>query len=502
MKIFRNIAFFFIIGIVFFGLINPLKSQSFSYHSDLPFNIDLSPLIPGEVTLKLIFYDRDNDKDLDLFLMGFKLDSSEIFSFIHFEYFIDYQENIGTRNIPDHANRKRAFDSFYFPDGPFLPSIGDLNNDNKLDFIAHAEIEFLTEAQSMIIYQNIGDSSVDEFEVIDSKNFGLEGLLPWSFLWPELVDLDSDGDLDILSSGNIPADFIFENLIPIANYAKNIGTPENPEFNSWFENPYNIKTDTLEEIMKAADLDNDGDVDILSLVSSNEMNTIHFKENQMNLIGKPNFEEGIENPFGLPMPDTTVSFIDLILADFNGDGDVDVYILTADNNTGEFSLALYENDLCVNNEVDVSISENSLSVSSEYEEYQWIDCDTDLEVANENASIFQASISGNYAIEVIDANGCLAISDCYEIIISETIETNDLAIRIFPNPNSGIFVIDNPSQKSIDQINVYDLNSKLVGKKTFFDKQIDCRFLPDGTYMLELVFKDQARKVFKISILK
>ena len=449
MKRYRNIAFFFIIGIVFFGLNNPLKGQSFSYHSDLPFNIDLNPLDSAELTLKLIFADRDNDKDLDLFLMGFGLDSSEIFSFNHFEYFIDYQENIGTRNIPDYAIRKRAFDSFYFPDGPFLPSIGDLNNDNKLDFIAHAEIEFLTEAQSMIIYQNIGDNSVDEFEVLDGENFGLKRLLPWSFLWPELVDLDSDGDLDILTSGNIPADFIFEKLIPIANYAKNIGTPENPEFISWFENPYNIKTDTLEEIMKPADLDNDGDVDILSLVSSIGLNTIHFKENQMNGLGKPNFKEGVENPFGLPMPAATVSFIDLILADFDGDGDIDVYILTADQNTGEFSLALYENGLCVVNEVDVSISENTLSVSSEYEVYQWIDCDTGLEVANENSFIFQASTSGNYAVEIIDVNGCIAISDCYEIIVSNITETNDLAIGIFPNPNSGVFVIDNPSQKKI-----------------------------------------------------
>ena len=67
MKRYRNIAFFFIIGIVFFGLNNPLKGQSFSYHSDLPFNIDLNPLDSAELTLKLIFADRDNDKDLIFF---------------------------------------------------------------------------------------------------------------------------------------------------------------------------------------------------------------------------------------------------------------------------------------------------------------------------------------------------------------------------------------------------------------------------------------------------
>ena len=502
MKRIRNIGCFFIIGFVVFGLINPLKSQSFTHHSDLPFNIDMNSLYPGELTLKLIFADRDNDKDLDLFLMGFGLDTSEIFSFNHFEYFIDYQENIGTRHSPDYGERKRAFNSFYFPKGPFLPSIGDLNNDHKLDFIAHAEIAFLTEVQSMIIYENIGTNTTDEFEVLDGKDFGLEGLWPWSFLWPELVDLDSDGDLDILTSGNIPADFIFKDLTPIANYAKNIGTPENPEFISWFENPFNIKTDTLEEIMKPADIDLDGDVDILSLVSMDGVNTIRFKENQTTAMGKPYFIEGIDHPFGLPIPGEIVSFVDLILADFDGDGDVDVYILTGDQITGDFNLALYENDLCVVNEVNVSISENTLSVSSEYAGYQWIDCNTGLEVANENASSFEASNSGNYAVEVRDINGCLAISDCHEIIVSNTTEVDNLEITIFPNPNNGLFVIDNPSEKIIDQVNLYNLNSKLVCTKSIFDKQIDCSNLSEGTYMLEMVFRDKTRKAFKIIIVE
>jgi hypothetical protein len=141
-------------------------------------------------------------------------------------------------------------------------------------------------------------------------------------------------------------------------------------------------------------------------------------------------------------------------------------------------------------------------VSSDYLEYQWIDCATGLELANENTFVFQPTISGNYAVEIVDVNRCLASSDCYEIIISNTTETNDLEIQIYPNPNSGTFIIDNQSQKTIAQINVYDFNSKLVVQKTNFENQIDCRYLAEGTYMLEMVFKDRTRKVFKISIIK
>lgn len=154
--------------------------------------------------------------------------------------------------------------------------------------------------------------------------FGLQSIQGASITLPALSDLDNDGDVDMIVAYSDTTAYQ-----SIFKYYLNEGTINNPEF---VDNGASIFADSIASadfIFSApvfADLDNDGDQDILAGTSDYASSTYDgkfiFFENTGSATN-PQFAAGVDNPFNLTPLETSLFWIPA-LADIDADGDLDM----------------------------------------------------------------------------------------------------------------------------------------------------------------------------------
>jgi hypothetical protein len=148
-----------------------------------------------------------------------------------------------------------------------------------------------------------------------------------------LIDIDNDGDLDLFTdSVNYSYSGGYYSISKNFNYQENIGTANNPIFNTPQLDPFNlspIPNDTsMISVRHFIDLDDDGDFDVLSNIiyqtygyyTSPFMSKYRYHEN-IGTPSSPNFASAVTNPFGLQdSPNIEFSAI----GDIDNDGDFDL----------------------------------------------------------------------------------------------------------------------------------------------------------------------------------
>ncbi|KAJ1444182.1 hypothetical protein B484DRAFT_297302, partial [Ochromonadaceae sp. CCMP2298] len=188
------------------------------------------------------FVDLDNDGDLDLM-------ATESGGEYH------YYENIGSSSSPAFgAVQTNPFGLAINGDAySWGVSFADLDNDGDQDMIAG------TQTGNYYYYENTGTVSSPTFGTKQSNPFSLTSTSA-NYSYPQFVDMDSDGDFDILA-GDISNGFY---------YYENIGTLFSPNFNTVVTNPYGLAAVTGNYTTPGiADIDGDGDLDILSGTNAN-----------------------------------------------------------------------------------------------------------------------------------------------------------------------------------------------------------------------------------------
>jgi hypothetical protein len=240
------------------------------------------------------FVDLDGDGDLDI------TDLSSVGEF----YFL---ENIGTAAVPSYAPRDTNLynitDTLSYPNHDFV----DLDNDGDLDLFIHEYGSLGT----FWYKENIGSSTSPNFGVAQQNPFNL--VMPNTQLRkPAFVDLDNDGDFDLMM-GNYAAGF---------TYFENTGTATSPSFAAAVSNPFGLSI-ALGVYMKLdfADLDQDGDMDLMTGVSfyDDTKNLLYFENT--GTATAPNFASAVTNPFGLPSSQAKGS---CSFGDIDNDGDMDI----------------------------------------------------------------------------------------------------------------------------------------------------------------------------------
>ena len=140
------------------------------------------------------FEDIDNDNDYDMFVGNFN-------------GFIQYFQNIGNSNnaefifIENIANIDMS--------GYSIPRLSDIDNDDDYDL-------FIGQLNGKIsFYENIGSASTYNFNFITDD---FENVDVGSRSAPEILDLDRDGDLDMIVGSGFGQIYYYENIGDINNY--------------------------------------------------------------------------------------------------------------------------------------------------------------------------------------------------------------------------------------------------------------------------------------------
>lgn len=196
------------------------------------------------------------------------------------------------------------------------PRFVDLDGDGDLDITNFIQNDF-------IFIENIGSSTAPNFTAPDTNSFGLPG----GFTYPnhDFCDLDNDGDFDLM---------LYEGYNSFAYY-ENIGTATNPSFGSAQIDPFNLSTIERHFTPSFVDLDNDGDYD---LMLGNYYSSFSYYENT-GTASSPSFATETTNPFGLTT--STGAYTKLDFADLDNDGDMD--LMSAFSITGGAEIRYYEN---------------------------------------------------------------------------------------------------------------------------------------------------------------
>ena len=181
------------------------------------------------------------------------------------------------------------------------PTFVDIDDDGDMD-------AFIGDIYGALFYfENTGSSTTPTFAAPVSNPFGLTGVNYRSS--PTFVDLDDDGDQDLLIGdydGNL-------------NYFENTGSTTTPTFAAVVSNPFGLADIGRYASPAFADLDNDGDQDLL--VGDYDGNFKYFQNTGSN--ASPAFAAVVDNPFGLTSPGITIH---PFFTDLDGDTDQDLMV--------------------------------------------------------------------------------------------------------------------------------------------------------------------------------
>lgn len=247
------------------------------------------------------FADIDADGDLDL-VVG------------EFGGTLKYYRNDGKVTAPSYVEVTDATNPFAgIAGGPrSAPAFADLDGDGDLDLIAGAF------GGTLNYYRNTGTATVPHYVAVTDATNPLAGIDIGSFSAPIFADLDGDGDHDLIVGENYG----------FLRYYRNVGTATAPSFL-----PVTDATDPFAFIRLGggnstpafADLDGDGDLDLLSGEYTGTL--LHYR-NTTPRHAEPVFVpvNGAADPFAGLLTGMNFSGAAPAFADLDADGDDDMIL--------------------------------------------------------------------------------------------------------------------------------------------------------------------------------
>ena len=221
-----------------------------------------------------------------------------------------YFENTGAASEPSFTKRNGAANPLDHVDSVTfgIPELADLDGDGDLDLIAGNDV-----IGEFFYFENTGTASAPVFTQRTGRSNPVDGKASGGFTNPAFADLDDDGDLDLIT-GNFDGDLA---------YFENTGSATSPVFRQRFgtANPVDGISTTSFSSPELADLDGDGDFD---LIVWGWYGAINYFENT-GTVTAPIFTErtGADMPLDIIADD----YAPPVLADLDGDGDPDIIAL-------------------------------------------------------------------------------------------------------------------------------------------------------------------------------
>ena len=231
-----------------------------------PFSLS-PPVNSGAVVQMRHFVDIDGDGDYDVL-------ANAIYNNFGFNTTYRYYENIGTSLSPQfQAHTTNPFNLQSAQGYIAFSSFGDMDNDGDYDIINILSNLTPYSSPEFSYIENTGTATAPSFGAAVSSPFNLQTFIG-GVLAPKLVDLDSDGDLDILYAQE---DYYSYNGSGQFIYIENIGSQTTPTFAIQVVNPFGLNGSMFDGniTIDVKDLDGDGDLDLLA--GNYEGDTYYFE---------------------------------------------------------------------------------------------------------------------------------------------------------------------------------------------------------------------------------
>lgn len=244
----------------------------------------------------LVDYDGDGDFDL---MVGEKSGRE-----------LAYYQNTGTSAAPIWSAAVNNPNGLNLAAGETgtAPFFVDIDGDGDLDAFMGTEFDGLA------FFRNIGTRTAPNYAAPVTNPFGLNTGFD-SYLTPTFADIDNDGDFDLITgefSGR-------------ARFYRNTGTATAPAFGAMQNNPFGLIDVGFSSAPSFADLDGDGDFD---LMIGEDNGTFNYFQNTGTRTA-PAYAAVVANPFEL----TPVSYAAPTFADIDADGDLDMFVGDANGNS-------------------------------------------------------------------------------------------------------------------------------------------------------------------------
>lgn len=128
----------------------------------------------------------------------------------------------------------------------------------------------------------------------------------------------------------------------------------------------------------------------------------------------------------------------------------------------------------------------NLLTASEGSSYQWYLNGN--AIANATAQTYPITETGNYSVEVTDANGCSDISESMQVTYTSVEESNEAPLLLYPNPVKDIIHLQfNASFQPTGVLCIVDITGRICMSITPNGKtnlQVDCSKLDNGIYVI------------------
>lgn len=339
------------------------------------------------------------------------------------------------------------------------PAFVDLDNDGDLDLMVGAYYG------DWNYFQNTGTAAAPAFGAAQSNPFGLTAT--YYFATPSFVDLDNDGDKDMISSE------IYGNF----QYFMNTGTASAPAFAAPTQNPFGLAAVNLFGFPSFGDLDNDGDKDLL--VGEVGGNIKYFQNTGS--VTAPAFGTAQTNPFGLTSLGTATNSVAApTFIDMDGDGDLDV--MATDTN-GDFYYFANTGSVTSPTFATSVMNPFSLTAVNGYAMMSFADIDND-----GDKDLMCGDYDGNLNyFERLNATG-----------IKSQEMTEATSLHVFPNPAVESFTISGPWSEFITSVEIMDVTGKVCAQYKGNSKQISVKDLAQGVYTVKITHENGSYEVKKL----
>lgn len=409
--------------------------------------VEVPVLLQGSVN----FGDVDGDGDQDVFITGQDDNASR--------YVTELYLNDGSGNYQRPINQ--SFLGIYYSTVKMV----DLDNDGDLDIFASGDARDNEQNTDAIIYFNDGSGN---FTKDVSSNI------------PEIIagqavftDLDRDGDADLLLSGIIDNDEMHLDEYMTGIYLNN-GLGHFKEIDVCSVSDYGFSS------LSVGDFDGDDRTDFLingyktsSGIASSE---IYFNKeilSDINVTACENYEFNDEN---LTVTGTYQR-----------------------SYTDEYGCSYPVNlHLTILQQPDVTVTQTGATLFATEDElytYQWLDCDNDYEpIEGGTQRQFTPGKTGNFAVEVSNGSCTVVRSNCFYFDITTGLEVNEISnIEVYPTLTKDWVTIDSPQEMGNVSLMVMSLSGQVIlSQQLRVGKRHKVQLKgANGVYLLQLTNKNQ-----------